>query len=40
MALLPGDVLYLPFSYARNLATTGAAGIAASTARAAIYTIP
>jgi polysaccharide biosynthesis/export protein len=40
LALLPGDVLYLPFSYARNLATTGAAGIAASTAGAAIYTLP
>jgi polysaccharide export outer membrane protein len=40
LALLPGDVLYLPFSYARNLATTGAAGVAASTAGAAIYAIP
>jgi polysaccharide export outer membrane protein len=40
LALLPGDVLYLPFSYARNLATTGAAGIAASTAGAAIYALP
>jgi polysaccharide export outer membrane protein len=40
LALLPGDVLYLPFSYARNLATTGAGSIAASTAGAAIYTLP
>jgi polysaccharide export outer membrane protein len=40
LALLPGDVLYLPFSYARNLATTGAASIAASTAGAAIYALP
>lgn len=40
LALLPGDVLYLPFSFARNLATTGASSIAASTAGAAIYAIP
>lgn len=40
LALLPGDVLYLPFSFARNLATTGSASIAASTASAAIYAIP
>jgi polysaccharide export outer membrane protein len=40
MALLPGDVLYLPFSYARNFATTGASSVAASTAGAAIYSIP
>jgi polysaccharide biosynthesis/export protein len=40
MALLPGDVLYLPFSYARNLATTGGAGITAAAAQAAVYTIP
>jgi polysaccharide export outer membrane protein len=40
LALLPGDVLYLPFSFARNLATTGAAGVAASAAGAAIYAIP
>ena len=30
LALLPGDVLYLPFSFARNFATTGATSIAAS----------
>ncbi len=40
VALLPGDVLYLPFSFARNFATTGATSIAASTAGAAIYAIP
>jgi polysaccharide export outer membrane protein len=40
IALLPGDVLYLPFSFARNFATTGATSIAASTAGAAIYAIP
>lgn len=40
MALLPGDVLYLPFSYARNLATSGGAGIIAASAQAAVYTIP
>jgi polysaccharide export outer membrane protein len=40
LALLPGDVLYLPFSFARNVATTGAASIAASTAGAAVYAIP
>jgi polysaccharide export outer membrane protein len=40
LCLVPGDVLYLPFSFARNLATTGAANIAASTASAAVYAIP
>jgi polysaccharide biosynthesis/export protein len=40
LALLPGDVLYLPFSFARNFATTGATSLAASTAGAAIYAIP
>jgi polysaccharide biosynthesis/export protein len=39
LALLPGDVLYLPFSFARNLAT-GASSIAASATGAAIYAIP
>lgn len=40
LALLPGDVLYLPFSFARNFATTGAASIAASATGAAVYAIP
>jgi polysaccharide biosynthesis/export protein len=39
MALLAGDILYIPFSFARNFAN-GAAGIAATTAGAAIYAIP
>lgn len=39
-ALLPGDVLYIPFSFARNLATTGAGTIAGSVAGASIYAIP
>jgi polysaccharide biosynthesis/export protein len=39
-ALLPGDVLYVPFSFARNTATVGAAGIASSAAAAAVYAIP
>jgi polysaccharide biosynthesis/export protein len=40
LALLSGDVLYVPFSFVRNFATTGAGSIAASTAGAAIYLIP
>lgn len=40
IALLPGDVLYVPFSFARNTANMGAAGIASAAAAAAIYTIP
>lgn len=40
MMLRPGDVVYLPFSYARNIATTGASGIVASAAGASIYAIP
>jgi polysaccharide biosynthesis/export protein len=40
LPLLPGDVLYLPFSYGRNLATTGGGGITAAAAQAAVYTIP
>ena len=40
LALVPGDVLYLPFSYARNFATTGASQVAASATGAAIYAIP
>jgi polysaccharide export outer membrane protein len=39
-ALLPGDVLYLPFSFARNFTTTGVSAIAASAAGAAIYAMP
>jgi polysaccharide biosynthesis/export protein len=40
IALLPGDVLYVPFSFGRNLVTTGGAGIAAAAASASIYAIP
>lgn len=37
--LEPDDVLYIPFSYLRNVAST-ASGIVASTSQAAIYTVP
>jgi polysaccharide export outer membrane protein len=40
LALMPGDVLYLPFSYGRNFVTSGATSIAASATGAAIYAIP
>jgi polysaccharide export outer membrane protein len=39
MAMMPGDVLYVPFSYVKNIATNSA-GIAASATSAAIYAIP
>jgi polysaccharide export outer membrane protein len=39
IALQPDDVLYMPFSYLRNLAVN-ASGIVASTASAAVYAIP
>jgi len=40
IAMLPGDVLYVPFSYGRNLAVMGAANIAGAATSAAIYAIP
>lgn len=40
MALLPGDVLYIPFSYGRNIATNGASGILAAAASASVYALP
>ena len=40
IAMLPGDVLYIPFSFARNTATMGAAGIASAAASAAVYAMP
>jgi polysaccharide export outer membrane protein len=40
IAMLPGDVLYVPFSFVRNLVTTGAGGIAAAATSAAVYAIP
>ncbi len=39
-AMLPGDVLYVPFSYGRNLAVMGASSIAASVTSAAVYALP
>ena len=39
-AMVPGDVLYVPFSYGRNLAVMGAGSIAGSAASAAVYAIP
>lgn len=38
--LQTGDVLYVPFSYARNLAVVGAGSIAASATSAAVYALP
>jgi polysaccharide export outer membrane protein len=38
--LYAGDILYVPFSWAKNLATMGAPGIAASATSAAIYAAP
>jgi polysaccharide export outer membrane protein len=40
IAMLPGDVLYVPFSFARNTATMGAASIASAAASAAVYAMP
>jgi polysaccharide biosynthesis/export protein len=40
VALLPGDVLYVPFSLARHTATMGVTGIASAAASAAVYAIP
>jgi polysaccharide export outer membrane protein len=39
LLLQPDDVLYIPFSYLRNIASTSA-GIVAATSQAAIYTVP
>jgi polysaccharide biosynthesis/export protein len=39
-AMLPGDVLYVPFSYGRNFAVMGAGSIAGSATSAAVYAIP
>jgi polysaccharide export outer membrane protein len=39
LVLEPDDVLYIPFSYVRNIASTSS-GIVASTASAALYTVP
>ena len=40
IALAPGDVLYVPFSYAKNVAVSGSAGIISSLSSAAVYTMP
>lgn len=40
IAMLPGDVLYVPFSFARNTVTMSTAGIASAAAMAAVYTMP
>jgi polysaccharide export outer membrane protein len=39
MLLEPDDVLYIPFSYLRNIASTSS-GIVASTSQAAVYAVP
>jgi polysaccharide export outer membrane protein len=36
-AMAPGDILYVPFSYAKNLFITSSAGIAGAAGAAAIY---
>jgi polysaccharide export outer membrane protein len=38
--LYPGDILYVPFSWSKNLVTTGAPGIAASATSAAVFAAP
>jgi len=40
IAMMPGDVLYVPFSYGRNIAVMGAASIASAATSAAVYAIP
>ena len=40
MAMQAGDVLYVPFSYARNMVTAGAGGIVSSASAAAVYAVP
>lgn len=40
IAMQPGDVLYVPFSFGRNLAVLGAGSIAASATSAAVYAVP
>jgi polysaccharide biosynthesis/export protein len=37
-AMAPGDILYVPFSYSKNLLITSSAGIAGAAGAAAIYT--
>ena len=40
IALAPGDVLYVPFSYAKNIAVSGSSGIISSLGSAAVYSMP
>jgi polysaccharide biosynthesis/export protein len=40
IALAPGDVLYVPFSYAKNVAVSGSSGIISSLSSAAVYSMP
>lgn len=40
IAMQPGDVLYIPFSFGRNLAVFGAGSIAAAVTSAGIYAVP
>jgi polysaccharide export outer membrane protein len=40
IAMQPGDVVYIPFSFGRNMAVMGAGSIAASATSAAIYALP
>ena len=40
MALVAGDVLYVPFSYVKNVAVSGSSGIISSLSSAAVYSAP
>ncbi|MCU1314592.1 MAG: Capsule polysaccharide export protein [Acidobacteriaceae bacterium] len=40
IALAAGDVLYVPFSYAKNVAVSGSSGVISSLSSVAIYTMP
>jgi polysaccharide export outer membrane protein len=40
IAMQPGDVIYVPFSFGRNLAVYGAGSIAAAATSAGIYAVP
>jgi polysaccharide export outer membrane protein len=40
VGMQPGDILYVPFSYGKNLAVFGASSIAASATSATVYALP
>lgn len=40
IAMQPGDVLYVPFSFGRNIAVLGASSIAAAATSAVVYAVP